>query len=76
MSKKDFMNRAQWDHKYDDCGLTLHFKVDACGVYIFLSLFLFFAYPSIFELSAPGQLANLQIEVSLSHASAYTRGLF
>ena len=57
---------------YDDCGLTLHFKVGTCGV------------PSIFELSTPACLAclsgqleldNLQIEVSLSHEFAQSHGV-
>ena len=65
------MNHAQWDHKYDDCGLTLHFKVGTCGVPAY-----FLHIPSIFELSTPACLAclsgqleldNLQIELSLSH---------
>ena len=72
--KKYFMNHAQWDHKYDDCGLTLHFKVGTCGVPAY-----FLHIPSIFELSTPACLAclsgqleldNLQIEVSLSHEFA------
>ena len=72
--EKDFMNHAQWDHKYDDCGLTLHFKVGTCGVPAY-----FLHIPSIFELSTPAcqvchsgqlELDNLQIEVSLSHEFA------
>ena len=51
---KDFMNHAQWDHKYDDCGLTLHFKVGTCGVQAY-----FLHIPSIFELSTPACLAWL-----------------
>ena len=48
------MNHAQWDHKYDDCGLTLHFKVGTCGVQAY-----FLHIPSIFELSTPACLPRL-----------------